>query len=172
MDLKEFIEKIETNDLLFLAWKESNLTPSQMEEAWGVIKSVLLDALFINQMSENKPTPLTEVLDRPEHVELHYQDAKGALVKTEKNPWICSICKKDTSKVEYDYLSGYDHLECVLINETNNDLPIKEEETVKSTEPVKETVKKVKKEKIEENSTKDNKTFLELLARGEYKTKD
>lgn len=30
--------------------------------------------------------------------------------------WICSYCGKDTSEVEYDYLSGTDHLGCVLEN--------------------------------------------------------
>lgn len=29
-------------------------------------------------------------------------------------PWTCSVCGKDTSEVEYDYLVGYDHLSCVL----------------------------------------------------------
>jgi len=29
-------------------------------------------------------------------------------------PWTCSYCLKSTKEIEYDYLSGYDHLECVL----------------------------------------------------------
>jgi predicted transcriptional regulator len=29
--------------------------------------------------------------------------------------WVCSICGKDTSKIEYDYIgSGYNHLGCEL----------------------------------------------------------
>jgi hypothetical protein len=28
--------------------------------------------------------------------------------------WTCQYCGNDTSNVEYDYLSGYDHLSCVL----------------------------------------------------------
>ena len=35
-------------------------------------------------------------------------------VKRIIRPWTCSICGKDTSEVEYDYLVGYDHLGCVL----------------------------------------------------------
>lgn len=28
--------------------------------------------------------------------------------------WICEICGKDTSNVDYDYLDGFNHLGCVL----------------------------------------------------------
>jgi hypothetical protein len=28
--------------------------------------------------------------------------------------WTCQYCGNDTSNVEYDYLSGYDHLSCAL----------------------------------------------------------
>lgn len=156
MDIKEFIEKVELSDLMYLAWKESNLTPAQMEDAWAIIKSVLLDASFVADLPQ-EAVPLTEVLERPEHVALQYQEPKGSLVnKPETNPFVCSICKKDTSEVEYDYLSGFDHLECVL--RASNSIPNKKETETK----------KVKTEKIGENSTKEDKTFLELLARGEY----
>ena len=30
--------------------------------------------------------------------------------------WICRYCGKDTSDIDYDYLDGYDHLACALIN--------------------------------------------------------
>lgn len=30
--------------------------------------------------------------------------------------WICRYCNKDTSDIDYDYLDGYDHLACALIN--------------------------------------------------------
>lgn len=36
------------------------------------------------------------------------------------NTFTCSICNQDTSKVDMDYLVGYDHLSCVLENEKNN----------------------------------------------------
>ena len=40
--------------------------------------------------------------------------APDGSVKKIIRPWTCSICGKDTSEVEYDYLVGYDHLGCVL----------------------------------------------------------
>jgi len=40
------------------------------------------------------------------------------------NHWTCSICGKRTHEVEYDYLSGTDHLSCVLeeIKNQNNQI--------------------------------------------------
>ena len=35
-------------------------------------------------------------------------------------PFICKYCGKDTSEIEYDYLSGYDHLACTLETEIKN----------------------------------------------------
>ena len=36
------------------------------------------------------------------------------MVEEAKVFWTCKYCGKDTSHVEADYLSGYDHLECML----------------------------------------------------------
>ena len=33
-------------------------------------------------------------------------------------PFICKYCGRDTSEIEYDYLNGYDHLECALQSES------------------------------------------------------
>ena len=35
--------------------------------------------------------------------------------------WTCGICGKHTHEVDYDYLSGTDHLECVLEKENNRE---------------------------------------------------
>ena len=40
--------------------------------------------------------------------------APDGTVKRIIRPWTCSICGQDTSKVEYDYLVGYNHLACEL----------------------------------------------------------
>ena len=44
--------------------------------------------------------------------------------KSYQEHWTCEICNEDTSKVEYDYLSGTDHLECVLKQEQNQQLEL------------------------------------------------
>ncbi len=36
--------------------------------------------------------------------------------------YVCSICNKDTSNVDYEYLVGYDHLSCVLETEKANQI--------------------------------------------------
>ena len=35
--------------------------------------------------------------------------------------WTCELCGKHTHEVDYDYLSGTDHLECVLGKENNRE---------------------------------------------------
>ena len=40
--------------------------------------------------------------------------------------WKCQYCGKDTSEVEYDYLSGYDHLGCALEQEIKSKAGTKE----------------------------------------------
>jgi hypothetical protein len=47
-------------------------------------------------------------------------DEEG-LVTSLNKPWTCSICNKDTSEIDYDYLVGYDHLKCVLEGQTQYD---------------------------------------------------
>jgi hypothetical protein len=37
-----------------------------------------------------------------------------------QNQSICTYCGKDTSEIEYDYLDGQDHLECILQSEIEN----------------------------------------------------
>jgi hypothetical protein len=36
-------------------------------------------------------------------------------------PFICKYCGKDTSEVDYDYLSDYDHLSCALETEMKDE---------------------------------------------------
>ena len=38
----------------------------------------------------------------------------------EKSLFTCQYCGKDTSEIEYDYLSGTDHLSCTLESEFKN----------------------------------------------------
>ena len=47
-------------------------------------------------------------------------DEEGLVTSINKS-WTCSICNKDTSDIDYDYLVGYDHLKCVLEGQTEYD---------------------------------------------------
>ena len=42
----------------------------------------------------------------------------------ENSLFTCQYCSKDTSEIEYDYLSGTDHLSCALEQEQNQKNPI------------------------------------------------
>ena len=42
-------------------------------------------------------------------------------VKRILRPWTCSICGEKTNDVDYDYLVGYDHLQCRLKSELNDE---------------------------------------------------
>ena len=49
---------------------------------------------------------------------------KGTSNKAKKlymEHWTCGICGKHTHEVDYDYLSGTDHLGCVLEKENNEE---------------------------------------------------
>ena len=54
-----------------------------------------------------------------EHVLLDI--APDGSVKRIINSWTCSICNKDTSSVEFDYLIGTDHLGCHLKENSKSD---------------------------------------------------
>ena len=51
----------------------------------------------------------------------HMSIDENGLVTSINKPWACSICNKDTSEIDYDYLVGYDHLKCVLEGQTQYD---------------------------------------------------
>ncbi|MEY4572274.1 MAG: hypothetical protein RLZ10_1500 [Bacteroidota bacterium] len=44
-----------------------------------------------------------------EHYYNNYEDKNET-----SNQWVCRYCGRDTSEIEYDYLQGTDHLECIL----------------------------------------------------------
>ena len=51
----------------------------------------------------------------------HMSIDENGLVTSINKPWACSICKGDTSEIDYDYLVGYDHLKCVLEGQSQYD---------------------------------------------------
>jgi hypothetical protein len=45
---------------------------------------------------------------------------EDGLVKKIVHPYTCSICGGDTSEIDYDYLVGFDHLGCLLKDESES----------------------------------------------------
>jgi hypothetical protein len=71
---------------------------------------------MLGELTRNKYWQARRGQERPQYDDEHFSMVIGddGLVKSIISPYICSICNKDTSEVEYDYLVGYDHLGCVL----------------------------------------------------------
>jgi len=44
----------------------------------------------------------------------YWREHEGKEPPPTVNKWVCNLCGKDTLDVDYDYLIGTDHLECLL----------------------------------------------------------
>jgi len=84
---------------------------------------------YIKEVMKNRTTLITisaeDILNTPNDSDL------GAKVRQmywstrdekRQNKWVCSLCGEDTSRVDYDYLIGFDHLSCHLIKENEKNL--------------------------------------------------
>ena len=58
-------------------------------------------------VSADSNTEVMNTLDRIEHI----------LEEEYKDKWVCSVCGENTYNVDSDYLSGVDHLSCLLTEE-------------------------------------------------------
>ena len=74
---------------------------------------------MLGELTRNKYWRARRDAEGPQYDDEHFGMIIGedGLVKSINRPYRCSICNKDTSKVDYDYLVGYDHLTCVLEQE-------------------------------------------------------
>ena len=65
---------------------------------------------------------IAAIKSRPWFLDLSTLDGKIKLTEDQqkyKDYWTCSICGKDTSRIDYDYIgSGTNHLGCELETET------------------------------------------------------
>lgn len=73
-------------------------------------------------VSADSNTEVMNTLDRIEHIlEEEHKDKwdriEQILEKEYKDKWVCSVCGENTYNVDSDYLSGVDHLSCLLTEE-------------------------------------------------------
>jgi hypothetical protein len=82
----------------------------------------------LGKLARNKFWQARRDQEGPQYDDEHFGLTIGddGLVKSINRPFTCSICGKDTSEIDYDYLVGYDHLGCVL-DEENGIITIEEE---------------------------------------------
>lgn len=107
---------------LMLIIKDKDQTP--------FVRELALDDL--KEVSQSISSFIFEHIDDIE--ELSFQStSKEQKKKAEKlyeEYWTCAYCDEQTNEVEYDYLSGTDHLECALRyeKELKTDIPDDEDE--------------------------------------------
>lgn len=82
----------------------------------------------LGELARNKFWQARRDQEGPQYDDEHFGLTIGqdGLVKSINRPYTCSICGKDTSEIDYEYLVGYDHLGCVL-DEDNGIITIEEE---------------------------------------------
>jgi hypothetical protein len=78
----------------------------------------------LGEMARNKFWQARRDQEGPQYDDEHFGLTIGedGLVKSINRPFTCSICGGDTSEIDYDYLVGYDHLGCVLDEESGKSL--------------------------------------------------
>ena len=77
---------------------------------------------MLGELTRNKYWQARRDAEGPQYDDEHFGMIIGedGLVKSINRPYRCSICNKDTSKVDYDYLDGFNHLTCVLEQENES----------------------------------------------------
>ena len=78
----------------------------------------------LGKLARNKFWQARRDQEGPQYDDEHFGLTIGddGLVKSINRPFTCSICGGDTSEIDYDYLVGYDHLGCVLDEESGKSL--------------------------------------------------
>jgi hypothetical protein len=79
---------------------------------------------ILGRLVRNKFWQARRDQEGPQYDDEHFGLTIGedGLVKSINRPFTCSICGGDTSEIDYDYLVGYDHLGCVLDEESGKSL--------------------------------------------------
>ena len=83
------------------------------------------DKTFVRQLALEKLKKINDdissfIFNYIDEIEELPQFEEGTSDKAKKlymEHWTCSICGENTHEVDYDYLSGTDHLQCVLEKE-------------------------------------------------------
>lgn len=115
-----------TNEICILCGKETTVdVNTHIDFRVGYIEGAgqLCTECYLkgDQSSREQITIPKEWINRyPNNFELgskvrqHYWNEYEDCDPPMRNEWVCKICGKDTSEIEYDYLVGTNHLECVL----------------------------------------------------------
>ena len=84
-----------------------------------ISRTLALDEL--KRLSSDISSFIFEHIDDIETLPEFEEDTSERAKKLYMEHWTCELCGKHTHEVDYDYLSGTDHLECVLDRENNKE---------------------------------------------------
>lgn len=111
----------------------SNLYPSLSEDQSS-------DWAF-DVMNADSNSEVLEVLERVENI-LNVNKQKQN-EEQKKNRWVCCVCGKNTFDVDNDYLSGVDHLSCLVQEEIKSNQNHKFEFLKKELNEIKDVIRRL-----------------------------
>lgn len=85
----------------------------------SVVKNVMKKQ-NINQMVKCILIPVDDIINTPNDMDLGGKIRKmywDMLPTSNENPWVCRMCGKDTSHLDFENLFGTDHIGCHLKNQ-------------------------------------------------------
>jgi hypothetical protein len=88
-------------------------------EEKSFLRALTLDEL--KKINDDISGFIFQHIDEIETLPEFEEDTSDKAKKLYMEHWTCGICGKHTHEVDYDYLSGTDHLGCVLGKENNKE---------------------------------------------------
>ena len=83
------------------------------------VRELALDRL--KKINNDISSFIFNYIDEIEELPQFEEDTSERAKKLYMEHWTCELCGKHTHEVDYDYLSGTDHLQCVLEKENNKE---------------------------------------------------
>jgi len=74
----------------------------------------------LKKLNDDIASFIFNYIDEIEELPQFEDDVDNRAKRLYMEHWTCNVCGKHTHEVNYDYLSGTDHLECVLKTEQEN----------------------------------------------------
>ena len=98
---------------------ENLMSTIQDTEEKSFVRELALESLKI--VNHDISSFIFEYIDEIEELPQFEEGTSEKAKKLYMEHWTCGYCGKHTHEVDYDYLSGTDHLGCVLEKENNKE---------------------------------------------------
>jgi predicted Zn-ribbon and HTH transcriptional regulator len=117
MNINHHKEKISKNIILTYARAIRTINTEQIDPYMELIEKELLTLFpFLKDCDDNALNWATDIINASSNEEVieTLERIKKIQSSSQQKPWHCRFCGKDTFNVDIEYLSGYDHIQCVL----------------------------------------------------------